>query len=352
MSMIEMEERKGLSDVDERSYSENSFPGLSDETQSEETVSRDGLLVKITKTLGRWGLEVNGIDPVPPEERSDPRLYQIFFVWFSANANVLTMAAGTVGPAFYGLGIRDACLVIVVVDIMYAFRFDINLHDSCVLMRPGQFALVQSSGQSWGLDRWCKHASPGDYDVNSYYGAIIPSILNVISLQGYVILNTIIGGQTLGAISSHLSATLGIVIIGLFTLAVVFSGYRVLHWYETFVWIPNVIAFVVMLAVSGKHLVDAPLTSPSPVLASAVMTFGATLAATNVSYAPLTPDYGVYHDRKVSSWRIFLYAYLGFLMSSMPVHLLGAAFTATAYYVPTCIPRFFLAIVSTAIGLK
>lgn len=157
----------------------------------------------------------------------------------------------------------------------------------------------------------------------------------MISLQGYVILNTIIGGQTLGAISSHLNATLGIVIIGLFTLAVVFSGYRVLHWYETFVWIPNVIAFVVMLAVSGKHLVDAPLTSPSPVLASAVMTFGATLAATNVSYAPLTPDYGVYHDRKASSWRIFLYAYLGFLMSSMPVHLLGAAFTATAYYVPT-----------------
>lgn len=58
--MIEMEERKRLSDVDERSYSENSFPGLNDETQSEETVLKDDLLVKITKTLGRWGLEVNG----------------------------------------------------------------------------------------------------------------------------------------------------------------------------------------------------------------------------------------------------------------------------------------------------
>ncbi|EED77853.1 predicted protein [Postia placenta Mad-698-R] len=329
MSMIEMEERKGLSDVDERSYSENSFPGLSDETQSEETVSRDGLLVKITKTLGRWGLEVNGIDPVPPEERSDPRLYQIFFVWFSANANVLTMAAGTVGPAFYGLGIRDACLVIVVVDII-------------TYTIPAYFLRAKAGDSIDGASMLLLGLLWSDYSKHTE--------CDITARIRY--LNTIIGGQTLGAISSHLSATLGIVIIGLFTLAVVFSGYRVLHWYETFVWIPNVIAFVVMLAVSGKHLVDAPLTSPSPVLASAVMTFGATLAATNVSYAPLTPDYGVYHDRKVSSWRIFLYAYLGFLMSSMPVHLLGAAFTATAYYVPTCIPRFFLAIVSTAIGLK
>lgn len=144
--MIEMEERKRLSDVDERSYSENSFPGLNDETQSEETVLKDDLLVKITKTLGRWGLEVNGIDPVPPEERSDPRLYQIFFVWFSANANVLTMAAGTVGPAFYGLGIRDACLVIVVVDII---TYTIPAYFAVFGPKLGTRSMVQARF-SWG----------------------------------------------------------------------------------------------------------------------------------------------------------------------------------------------------------
>lgn len=29
------------------------------------------------------------IDPIPPESRTDTRMFQIFFVWFSANMNVL-----------------------------------------------------------------------------------------------------------------------------------------------------------------------------------------------------------------------------------------------------------------------
>lgn len=74
-----------------------------------------------------------------------------------------------------------------------------------------------------------------------------------------------------------------------------------LHWYEIFVWIPNAVAFVVMLAVSGQHLVEAPLSAPMPASAASVMSFRATLAANLVSYATLTPDYGVYHDHTASA---------------------------------------------------
>lgn len=54
----------------------------------------------------------------------------------------------------------------------------------------------------------------------SYYGGIIPSILNVLSMQGYLILGSIIGGQTLASASPHLNATTGIVITSLISLAV------------------------------------------------------------------------------------------------------------------------------------
>ena len=53
-----------------------------------------------------------------------------------------------------------------------------------------------------------------------YYGSIIPSALNVFSMQGFLILNCIIGGQTLASVSGHLDDTLGIVIIGVISLAV------------------------------------------------------------------------------------------------------------------------------------
>ena len=53
-----------------------------------------------------------------------------------------------------------------------------------------------------------------------YYGAIIPSVLNVLSMQGYVIINCIIGGQTLAAVSPHLDPAAGIIITGLISLGV------------------------------------------------------------------------------------------------------------------------------------
>ena len=77
------------------------------------------------------------------------------------------------------------------------------------------------------------------------------------------------------------------------------------------------VAFVVMLIVGGKQLVAAPLTGPEPAKVADFFTFGASLAAAVVSWATLTPDYGVYHDRKASAWKVFFYTYLGFFVSSV-----------------------------------
>lgn len=77
------------------------------------------------------------------------------------------------------------------------------------------------------------------------------------------------------------------------------------------------IAFIVMLAVGGKNLINAPVVNPEPAPASMFMSFGASLSATVVAWATLTPDHGVYHDKDASAWRVFIYAYLGFFVSSV-----------------------------------
>ena len=68
------------------------------------------------------------------------------------------------------------------------------------------------------------------YYSSRYYGGLIPSILNILSCQGYLIINTIIGGQALGSVSQHLNATLGIVIIGLITLGVSFRPFHIISF--------------------------------------------------------------------------------------------------------------------------
>lgn len=52
------------------------------------------------------------------------------------------------------------------------------------------------------------------------YGGAIPAALNVISSQGFLILNCIIGGQTLAAVSDKIDDTLGIVIVAVIALVV------------------------------------------------------------------------------------------------------------------------------------
>jgi hypothetical protein len=59
------------------------------------------------------------IAPTSMEERVDKRLYQMFFVWFSANFNILAFSTGTAAPAFFNLGLRDSILISIIADTMY-----------------------------------------------------------------------------------------------------------------------------------------------------------------------------------------------------------------------------------------
>ncbi|KAI0316074.1 cytosine-purine permease [Amylostereum chailletii] len=264
----------------------------------------------LTKFLQRWGVETHGIEPIPLERRTDTRLYQMFFVWFSANFNILAFGTGSVGPVFYHLGLRDALLVILVATIITSAM---PAYFSIFGPKLGTRAMVHAR-YSWG-----------------FYGAMIPAILNVFTMQSFLILNTIIGGQTLASVSSHLNATLGIVIISILTLIVMFLGYRVLHWYEAVVWLPSLVAFLVMLGVGAKKIESVPTPPPN---AAAILSFSSIVVVYIIAWSPVTPDYGVYHA-DASSWRIFTYVYLGLVIGSIPSFMLGAAFAAGASSVPS-----------------
>ncbi|KIP03401.1 hypothetical protein PHLGIDRAFT_26150 [Phlebiopsis gigantea 11061_1 CR5-6] len=281
------------------------------------------LLERLTGFLARHGIETRGIDPIPPEARTDSRLYQMFFVWFSPNMNVLGLGTGASGPAFFGLGVKETLIVLSIVDIIACA---VPAYFAVFGPKLGMRSMVQAR-YSWGS-----------------YAVMLPAALNVFSMQGFLILNCIIGGQTLASVSSHLDDTLGIVIISLISMVVTFCGYQVIHCYESAAWIPNVITFIIMLGVGGKHLINAP--APGPVTAASVITFATTTASSVISWCTMTPDYGVYHNEKASRYdspglanlviftnyrlRIFIYTYLGFFIASITCHYLGAVFAASA----------------------
>lgn len=274
---------------------------------------RIGFFTRTTQLLSQYGIETHGIVPVPAEERLDTRWYQLFFIWFSPCMNMAAFSTGTAGPAFFSLGVRNSIVIIVIVNLV-----------SCLL--PGFFAVF---GPKLGLRAMVQARFSW-----GYFGAIIPAILNVFSLEGFLILNCIVGGQMLASLSSHIDDTLGIIIIAIISLVVTFCGYRVIHWYESVAWIPNAIAFIAMLAVGYPQLHENLSAPVPPVTPANVISFASFLASNIVGWCPIISDYGVYHSPDVSSARIFIYTYLGFFVSNVIGQALGAAFAAAAPSVP------------------
>ncbi|KAF4616628.1 hypothetical protein D9613_008793 [Agrocybe pediades] len=105
--------------------------------------------------------------------------------------------------------------------------------------------------------------------------------------------------------------------------------------FENYAWVPSVIAFPILLGLAGKHLNPSTMPSvpaPSPAM---ILSFASFLSAGAISWCTVIPDYGVYHDNMVSSVKMFVYAYLGFVLPCLAWQMLGAALAAAALGIPS-----------------
>ncbi|KAG9104171.1 hypothetical protein FRC06_004808 [Ceratobasidium sp. 370] len=213
---------------------------------------------------------------------------------------------GTLGTVVYGLTFRQAAGVIVGFNLL-------------AILPPAYFSTF---GPKLGLRQMVQ----ARYSFG-WFGAIVPSILNLLGMTGYNILNAILGGQTLSVVSGgRMSRNVGIVVISAISLLISFFGYRILNWYERVAWFPILIVYLVVLGVGGKHL-SPSLLPPAP--PRAVLSYASTVAGFVISYAPLMSDYTNYMRPEVSNWRVFWFSYLGLVVPTVTVQLIGAAFAAS-----------------------
>lgn len=69
-----------------------------------------------------------------------------------------------------------------------------------------------------------------------YWPSKIPCFLNIVLMVGYCVIDMIIGGQMLSAVSgSNLSIAVGIIVVGLVSWVVAVFGMALFHHYERFV---------------------------------------------------------------------------------------------------------------------
>ncbi|KAI1931348.1 hypothetical protein LOZ12_001601 [Ophidiomyces ophidiicola] len=269
----------------------------------------------VWRRLAAWGVEVRGVVPIAVEDRTDKRLGNVFLLWFTMSCNLLPVVTGMVGTLSLKLSLRDASLVIVFFNALCTAP---PAYLSILGPKTGLRQMIQAR-YSFGSAK-SPPLPPDNHRTNprcSLYIASIVVLLNLATVSGFTIIDCVIGGQTLSALNSNVSVNVGIVTVAVLSLVISFFGYRVLHQYERYGWIPILAGIVIATGCGGRHL--SRQVEARPASAPAVLSFGGLIA-------------GYLGDD--GSKRIFTSVYLGLFVPTVPLMVLGAAIGGAVPNVP------------------
>ncbi|KAJ6473017.1 permease for cytosine/purines, uracil, thiamine, allantoin-domain-containing protein [Mycena sanguinolenta] len=250
------------------------------------------------------GIEARGIQRVPEDQRNDKPSGNLW-IWLAANCVLSTFGIGILGPGIFFLGLGDSMLTIFFTNVVTA-----ALPAYMATFGP-KLGLRQmtSARYSWG-----------------WHGAKIVALLNCIAA-----INTIAGAQTLRVVANDtISDAAGVVIVAIITLALGMLGYKYVHIYEKWSWIPTAITFFVVLGCAAKNLVNVPMGT-GQAEASNVLSFMGVIFGFAVGWVSLASDYNVYQPASTPARTTFWWTYVGLIISLVLVEWLGAAVMAAAF---------------------
>jgi purine-cytosine permease-like protein len=187
---------------------------------------------------------------------------------------------GMVGTLAFGMNLRDAALTI--------------LFFTLISTVPVAYL------STWGPKTGMRQLVQARFAFGKYIVSIL-ILLNLATLTGFCVVDSVIGGQALSAVmdGTTINATVGIVIISIVALLVSFCGFKVLHTYERYAWIPALLAIIIATGCSGKQLSNQ--VEAAPASASLVLSFGGLVASFVLPWAALSSDFSTYMHPKAPS---------------------------------------------------
>ncbi|KAL4741294.1 permease for cytosine/purines, uracil, thiamine, allantoin-domain-containing protein [Aspergillus similis] len=266
-------------------------------------------LKKVENRLVQYSLEARGIERVQEDERipniSWVSYLQAFLLWMSVNLAANNITLGMLGPAVYGLSYLDSAL--------------------CAVFGALLGSISSSWMATWGPISGIRTMAFGRYTMGWWPSKLIV-ILNLIQMIGYCLINCVVCGQILSAVSpnGNLSVAVGIVIIAVISWIIATFGIRVFHYYERFAFLPQVIVISILFGVSSSKV---DLSTPSQgdtrtVIGNRISFFSLCVSAA-ITYTPLAADFFVYYPVRTSKLKLFFLSILGLLVSFTLAFLCG-----------------------------
>lgn len=282
------------------------YSSVSSDTENAAIDYGTGFAGMINKFSAGLNAETRGIERIPEDERADESLWNAASMWFGSNMVIATYALGVLGVTLFGLDFWSAFLVIIFFNLLGS-------------LAPAFFSTF---GPHLGL----RQMILSRYWFG-YFGVRVCAFFNILACIGWTAVNTIVSAQMLHTVNNgKLPPWAGVLIITLLTIVVTFFGYRVVHTFEKYIWIPNIIVFLIIAIQMGRsHTFTYGSMGSGATEAGNVLSFGATVYGFATGWTSYAADYTVYMRPNKSRPQIFFSVLAGLNTPLNICMILGAA---------------------------
>src|SRR5437763_6374928 len=255
------------------------------------------------------GIETHGIERVSPKTRAHVRIFDNFTMWLSANLVISTVALGSLANVIFRLGFWDSFAIIIIFNALGVLPV----------------AFFSTLGPKLGL----RQMTISRFSFG-WVGAIIMALFNVAACIGWSAVNVIVGGQLVVALSNGIIPLwVGILAIAILTTIVSIYGYKYIHRYERYAWIPMAVIFFILLGVAGPHLSIVPTPPLNIAEIASFVSFGGAVFGFSTGWSSYAADYNVKQHEDTPASRVFLLTFLGVVIPCIVLEILGMALTTT-----------------------
>lgn len=276
--------------------------------------------------VDRIGVEGRGIERVEPEERADNATIKQFIsvigLWFAGCGGITTMSSFFLPTLWYGLNMKQSLL---------AGLIGMNL--GC---------LVPAYCSVMGPKSGCRQMVTARF-LFGHWGVKFVSIIVILGGIGWSVVNCVVGGQMLQAVSENkVSLALGIVIVFLGSLIVGVFGIRVLLRFQGIVAIPTNIAILLYYIVVCKQVKWIPETNKmaaelnynSSTVTGHWLSFFTIAYSCTATWGGCASDYYILFPAKTSSHKVFWITFFGIAVPSNFAAIVGLIAGAISYSYP------------------
>jgi NCS1 nucleoside transporter family len=256
------------------------------------------------------GIEIQGIERIAPQERSHARIFDNCTMWLSSNLVVPTVALGVLAKSIFGLGFWDTVLAVVIFNILGTLPV----------------ALFSTLGPRLGLRQMViSRFSFG------WVGAAMMALFNAAACIGWSAVNIIVGGQLIEILSrGAVPHEVGILGLAMLTTLVSIYGYRYIHFYQRYAWIPMAVAFLLLFVAAVPSMSIAPTPALHMAEVASFFSFGGAVYGYATGWSAFAADYNVRQPETTSARRVFWLTFLGVVIPSVVLEIFGMLL-ATAY---------------------